>query len=118
MSRRTWIVAAAGVVVAGVAVTLVVVLSGSDGSGDPNETAVTDLCRAAAESQPAMTEGVQSFELSSLTHEVDSGITFYEAFGTATTSDGFGGEESYRFQCRTKQIEAGAGFELLDITLL
>lgn len=116
MSRRTLFVAAAGVVA--VAVTaLVVVLVGGSGSGDPNETAVTELCRDAAVDEPVMTEGVAEFTVSDVTHETEGGATFYRAYGSASTSDGFGGTEVYDFTCDTKLVGDGDRWELLDIML-
>lgn len=118
MNRRTVLIAAAGLVVAAGAAAAVVVLTGSDSSADPNETAVTELCRDAAADYPGMSAGVEEFTVSELTHQDEDGASFYRAFGTASTSDGFGGETSYTFECRTKLVGDGTRWELLDITLL
>jgi len=119
MTRRTVLWSAAGLVVVAAAVVAGLLLfTGSDSTADPNQTAVTELCRDAAADYPGMSEGVEDFAVSELTSEDEGGATFYRATGTTSTSDGFGGESSYTFECKAKSAGEGSQLELLDITLL
>lgn len=119
MSRRTVLVAVGLVVVAAAAVVGLIVFTGSDSAADPNETAVTDLCRDAAEEQPFMTDGrMNDFAVDEMTHESSDGITFYRALGTARASDGYGGENTHTFECKAKLVADGERWELIDIFVM
>jgi hypothetical protein len=118
MTRRTVLFAAAGVVVVAAVVAGLVFFTGSEGSADPNETAVTDMCRDAAQDWLGKTKDMKDFAVDEMTHEARDGFTFYRALGSATTSDGFGGDKDYTFECRTRIVPKVDRLELLNIVLV
>lgn len=114
-TRTIAVIAASTAVLAAGGIITAVLVSGDD--TDPNQGTVTKMCREAADLEPTMTEGVNQFTVTELTHETEDGDTFYRVTGTATTSDGYGGQRTYTFDCQTK-LAGGNRWELLDLTML